>query len=367
MKKCFLDRLSRLHEYFDQWKVEGLSLSNPIDIYYLTGLKLSQGHLFVHRKESLLCVDGRYVEMARKETSLKVLPYTKEGQWKFSTKMPWSQMRLLGFDGHTTSYDEYVKLKRQFREMRKKKGISTPLSLKSIQRPVQKLREVKEEGEIRCLRESARLLWKGFQWIKKQLKPGIRECDLAYQFESYCRKMGAESLSFPPIIAFGSNSAFPHYHTGKCRLKRNEMILCDIGVYVKGYASDMTRMLFYGEVSEEVKQLYKVVREAHRAVLEQCRPGVEIGSLDARAREVMRQAGMETLFLHGLGHGVGLEIHESPRLSREPNREKLQSGMVFTVEPGLYLPGKGGVRYEDMVVITEEDHQNFFPESSPYL
>lgn len=220
--------------------------------------------------------------------------------------------------------------------------------------PTQKVRSIKDAGELAKLKKSAALLRRGFLFIKKQLKTGISEEVVAREFELYVKKMGAEALSFDPIIAFGENSASPHYHPGKRKLKKGDVILIDIGVVVDGYASDMTRILFWGEVTQKVHETYKLVRQAQKGAMEVCKAGVLISELENIAREIMGKE--EKYFVHALGHGIGLDAHEYPRVAAS-SKERLEEGMVITVEPGIYFPGAFGIRYEDMVLITKTGYQ----------
>jgi Xaa-Pro aminopeptidase len=195
------------------------------------------------------------------------------------------------------------------------------------------------------------------------LKKGITEKEVARRFEIFCLEKGAEGLSFTPIIAFGKNGAMPHYRSQDVVLKEGDAVLIDIGVVLDNYHSDMTRVLFYKKKNRYLSHLYEIVKKAQKNALKLCRPGVKLKELDLAARKVMREEKVEDLFLHSLGHGIGLQTHEFPRIKYNGDDRDvvLQSGMVFTVEPGLYVPGKGGVRYEDTIVITPSGYKNFYP------
>jgi Xaa-Pro aminopeptidase len=226
------------------------------------------------------------------------------------------------------------------------------------------LRAIKEKQEIVLMKKSAALLWKGFQFLRKALKKGVTEKELATRFEIFCLENGAERLAFEPIIAFGKNGAMPHYRSQNVKLKDGDAVLIDIGVVLNNYHSDMTRVVFYKKEDPYIRHLYDIVKRAQMSALKLCRPGTKFKELDLAARKIMREEGVEDLFVHSLGHGIGLETHEYPRIKFD-NEDKdvvLESGMVFTVEPGLYVPGKGGVRYEDTIVITPTGYANFYPD-----
>ncbi|NGX39995.1 MAG: Aminopeptidase YpdF [Chlamydiae bacterium] len=350
--KLYLERIKRLQTALKKEGVDTLFVEASVDLFYLTGLKLSRGHLFVQQKRVHLFVDGRYFEVASKKSPVPVQPLTKENEHAFL-----SGSKKLGFDGDQLTYTGYTLLRK----------VCTKAKVKSLSKPdlVKDLRLIKDKGEIAKMKKSAAFGFRGYQYIRRKLKVGISEIELARALEIYCLKNGAEKMSFEPIIAFGKNTALPHHHPGKTRLKENDIALFDLGVVLDGYASDMTRVDFVGKVNPTLRKLYDVNRAAQKVALAKCRPGVPLKELDIAARRVMASADLENLFVHTLGHGIGLEVHEHFRISKEgPDRNiKLEEGMVLTIEPGLYLPGKGGVRYEDTISITAKGYTNFYPES----
>lgn len=325
-------------------------IENPLDLYYLTGLKLTAGMLFVAPKKSCLFVDGRYIEVAQNSCPLPVQLTSEEAQRKFLKSQG---IQALIFDSARTSCERRSLLKRL-------------LGLRMIARPhlLRKARSIKNASEIAKLKESAKLNYAGYQHIAAQLKTGISERELALAFQVFCLKEGAEGVSFEPIIAFGKNSALPHHRAGPTRLQKGDIVLFDLGVQLDSYASDMTRIQFFGKADPAIKKLYHVVRAAQRAALDLCKPGTELGLLDKAARAVMAKHEVEELFLHSLGHGIGLELHEFPSIRQKgvDSETPLKSGMAITIEPGLYLQGKGGVRYEDTILITDTGYLNLYPE-----
>ncbi len=343
---------SRIKSFQDKLAINGCDaciIENPLDLFYLTGLTLSSGVLLVDKKNALLCVDGRYIQKASESSPVPTCLTSKESTAAFFKK---KGLKRVGFDSQYTSYDNFLSLQKK---VEKKVLVPLPSLLA-------KMRLIKEKEEVAALKKSAELLWKGFCYLQKKIKEGVSEKELALAFELYCLKKGAQKMAFEPIIAFGANSAMPHYRAGETLLKKGDIILIDIGVVVNSYHSDMTRMLFFGNVNPLLKEMYRVVRESHAAALKKCKPGNKIKDLDIAARKVMKEAGMEEYFTHSLGHGVGLEIHESPRIKWDgPDKDLiLTPGMVITIEPGLYKPGLGGVRYEDTVCVTKKGCENFF-------
>lgn len=345
---------ARIHTLVHTMHKEGCEaclIQNPVDLFYLTGLPLSAGKLIVHPKEAALFVDGRYVQMAQERAPIQTM---LDGQEAILSFFKSCHCRSIYFDGQHTSYDTFLKWKKDFNEI-------TFISNTSL---FKTLRVKKDFDEVQKMRQSARLLWKGFQHICSLLKTGVTEKELSRSFEIFCLQQGGDGLAFEPIIAFGPHSAMPHYRSENTPLRAEDIVLIDIGVVVDRYHSDMTRILFHEKPQPELESLYRINKAAHDAALELCRPGTKLGALDRAARDVMAEHGVEDLFLHSLGHGVGLEIHEFPRIKwdGEDKDVVLEPGMVFTIEPGLYLSGTGGVRYEDTILITDAGYENFYPQ-----
>lgn len=334
---------------------EACLIENPVDLLYFTHLDLSAGKLCVFPKKAALFVDGRYFQVAKQRTGIEVHLEEKEGVKNFLSTQPGS---TLWIDGQQTPYDVVIKWKTALQGSGRE-VLSNASLYKSM-------RLIKTEQEIEAMKRSAKLLWKGFEYLIKQLKEGVTEKDLCLRFEIFCLQEGGEGLAFSPIIAFGLHTAMPHYRPQDAALKKGDIVLIDIGVIVDHYRSDMTRVVFYKGIDPELERLYRINKAAHEAALRGCIPGRALGTLDRAARDVMAKEGVEHLFVHGLGHGIGLETHEYPRVKWDAEDKDLllEPGMVFTIEPGLYLPGKGGVRYEDTICITETGYENFYPEAT---
>lgn len=312
------------------------------DIYYLTHLKMSKATLIVG-KESALFVDGKYEEIAKRQWPFVVHPIEELKEWLKKCRID-----ELYFDAAKTSYERYLSFKKIIK------------NFKSLENPLKEIRAIKSSEEIHALEKSAELLMKGFLYIKSCLKEGITEKQIATAFEIYCLEQGAEKLSFEPIIAFGANSVMPHYRAGGGVLKKNMLVLIDIGVVVESYASDMTRVVFFGKVDSKLAIIDDLVKKTHAKVLAHVKAGVSVQELDAIARNFIQTHGNYPI-LHGLGHGIGLEVHEYPSLNiRAPKEVKLKKNMVVTIEPGIYLPGLGGSRHEDMILIQENGFKNFY-------
>jgi Xaa-Pro aminopeptidase len=216
------------------------------------------------------------------------------------------------------------------------------------------IRKVKDDNEVDLIRKSIEIAEQAFEAIRPEIKVGQSENWLAGQLIAELRSRGAATTSFPPIVATGTNSSLPHYRPGEreVTIQKDQPVLIDWGCIYRGYCSDLTRTLLMGRVNPKIKQIYKVVLEAREAAIKFIRPGVTNIQADRVARDVVDKAGFTKEFGHGLGHGIGREIHELPRMSKWAVEEELRPGMIVTVEPGIYLPGEGGVRIEDDVLIT---------------
>lgn len=336
---------SRIKKMIEQVS-DACLVDNLDDLFYLTGIKLSKGRLLVTKVEAILFVDGRYYERAKKEAPCSVV------MWDEQKKILGKHKRI-AFDSASVTFDAYSALKSAFPHV---EWIALP-------NPVKNLRAIKDAKEIAALKKAADLTWKGYRKIIEGLKVGVSEQELALEFEIFCLRNGASGLSFEPIIAFGENSAYPHYRAGQTRLRENQIVLVDIGAIVDNYHADMTRVHCFGKIDPELARLERIVKRAQKKAVDHVRPGIAVGELDQIVREEFEKDNVKQLYIHSLGHGVGLETHEFPRQIKFDGEAKdilLKPGMVITVEPGLYQPGLGGIRIEDMVLVTETGHENFY-------
>lgn len=357
-KTSLRKRLQCLKRKLSAESLDACLIDSPLDLFYYTGLKLSAGYLIVSQQSASLFVDGRYIQMAKEKAPMQVLLEGPGGLESFLKKQ---NAKKLAFDSGRVPYDQFIRLK--------KRGKPVGIQLIPDAPFFQALRSVKDEEEIEKMRRSAKLAYKGFLFIRGILKAGITEREVARKFEIFCLSQGAEKLSFEPIIAFGANSAMPHYRPEQVPLKSGDIVLIDIGVVLDQYHSDMTRVLFFQKQDVFFKRIYEVVLKSQKAALAECSPGVAVEELDLAARKIMRKEKLEPHFLHSLGHGIGLETHEYPRIRSQGKDTKvhLKPGMAVTVEPGLYFQGRGGIRYEDTVVVTETGHENLYPEMDDSL
>jgi Xaa-Pro aminopeptidase len=252
------------------------------------------------------------------------------------------RLRRLGFERTHLSYDGFDLLRA---------NLPVNASLDPVSGWLEAHRMLKSEAEIELIRRSVATNSKAFELAARRVRPGMREQDLAAEIDHQMRLLGAEKPSFETIVAAGERSALPHAHPTAAVLKPRQLVLIDMGAFQDGYASDMTRMLFLGAPTARVKRLYRAVLEAQLAAIDAVRPGVTTSRVDRAARSVLKAYKLERAFVHSTGHGLGLEIHELPRIGKK-DKTPLAAGMAITIEPGVYLDGVGGIRIEDTVVVT---------------
>lgn len=316
--------------------VDVLVIDDPIDLYYLTGVHLSLGRLLIWQSSATLYVDGRYIEACQKQSQVNV------SQWDWKSPLPITSKMRVGFDSLKMSYDQVEKLK------------ATQGTLVPLKGPILKQRLVKDELELTKLAAAAKFGMEGYEHVIESLEDGITERELAIKLEVFWKMRGAEALAFEPIIAFGENGSKPHYRASDRRLKKGDAVLVDLGVVLDSYHSDMTRVVFYGEQSSKMEKVYNSVLEAQLSALSLCKAGVSIREPYLAALKIIEDHGHE--FIHSLGHGIGLEVHEPPRLADVDG--VLEENMVITIEPGIYIPDFGGVRIEDTIVIKNNGFEN---------
>jgi Xaa-Pro aminopeptidase len=346
-----LQRINALQQLLQQKNIDAVCVEEPVNLYYLTGMDLSAGKLVVARDAAYLLVDGRYYEACQHKCPVPTL-LSVEGSLRELFKTKLRDVKTLVFSKETTAYSNYLDLKETAEQIKIHLEPETDL--------VRLLRQIKDPEEIERLRNAAKLGSEGFDTILTLLREGISEEEVASELEIFWKRKGGKKTAFDPIIAFGKNASQPHYRAGTERLKKGQGVLIDIGVTLDHYHSDMTRVVFYGEPDPQLREIYHLVAAAQEAALNLCRPGTTLGELDAAARETIASKGYGEAFTHSLGHGIGLDVHEFPTIRNKPPFDTipLAPGMAITIEPGIYLPGLGGVRIEDTVLITSGGYED---------
>jgi Xaa-Pro aminopeptidase len=355
----FRARQRKLRERLSESRIDALLISHLPNVRYLCGFSGSTGLLLVEEDRSVFFTDFRYDTQAHDEVkATKIVIGQKSALELFAEFL--SRSRKHWSVGIEAEYFTVANRKRL------QKSLPSRVRLKDIASRVEELRLVKDEQEIGRIRDAVNLGARLFHRALQVLREGVRESEVAAEMELLARRSGAEAMSFPTIVASGERSALPHGRASSQAVPSGGFVVCDFGVILRSYCSDETRAVWVGPVSKEARRVYEAVREAQQAAIDAVRPGRRLGEVDAAARRALQQTGLEQYFTHSTGHGVGLEIHEAPRVA-EGQDDLLRPGMVITIEPGVYFPGKWGVRIEDMVVVTASGCEVLTPTSKEFL
>jgi Xaa-Pro aminopeptidase len=359
-------RLKKLREQLASAGLDALLVSHLPNIRYLCGFTGSAGFLLVGEAGSVFFTDARYTTQAREEVKGAKVVIARKTVLDSLADSVVSRRRTskgwrLGIEAEHMTLSE-----------RKRLADMLPMGVRLRSAPalVERARMIKDNDELELIRAAVKLGATLFGRALEVLKPGVRETEVAAEMEYAARRAGAEAMSFPTIIASGARSALPHGRATEQPIARGGFVVCDFGVILDGYCSDQTRTLWVGTAlnarHKEARGVYDSVKEAQEAAIAAVRPGISVGEVDSAARKVLRKAGLGRHFTHSTGHGVGLEIHEPPRVSAG-QKEVLKPGMVITIEPGVYFPGKWGIRIEDMVAVRERGCEVLTPTSKDFL
>jgi len=379
-------RINKLRKKLKQNNLTAIFITSKINRAYLTNFAGSRGDLLITKNKAYLFTDSRYSERARQETDSSVNPIRKasiisgikpsiatilnnhptspedfsngvkiitvDKDYFKTVKSFLDKLRIkkLGIEADSISLQSFDNLKKNWRGIRLVKTYNL----------VKEIRALKDEQEIKDLKKAIKITDNCFayicKFIKKNFTKGLTEKQIAWEMEKFIRENGGDGLSFDSIVASGKNSAIPHHLTGKRKIKKHDLALLDFGALVNGYHADMTRTIFIGQPSKKQIEVYNAVLKVRQEMIKKVKAGVVGEDLDKEAKQIVEQLGYKDKFVHGLGHGVGLEIHEWPSLSLDKDgREiKFKENMFFTVEPGIYLTGWGGVRIEDIILATKK-------------
>ena len=344
--------------------LNALLITHLPNIRYLCGFAGSAAVLLLTEKASVFFSDGRYTAQAEAEVRgariviAKKAPLVAAAEWLASHrgKPTGGRRARLGVEAEQMSLAASRRLARLVPGFR----IAPAPAL------VERARMIKDAAELRWIRRAATLGASLFETVLSTIRPGLRETAVAAELEYAARKAGADGMSFPTIIASGKRSALPHGQASTAAVPPKGFVVCDFGVILSGYCSDRTRTVHVGRPSRQARRIYEAVRAAQQVALQAVQPGRSVSEVDQAARKLLQKQGLAKYFTHSTGHGVGLEIHEAPRVAAGQS-EILRPGMVITVEPGVYVPGRFGVRIEDMVVVTEKGCEVLAPSSKELI
>ncbi|MDA1189294.1 MAG: aminopeptidase P family protein [Chloroflexi bacterium] len=339
-------RLEKLRQLLSKNELDAILVSTPENRRYISGFTGSWGYLFVTAKGAVLATDFRYIEQAGKQApDFTVQRVGGSADWLPNLASELGARRI-GFESSNLTVGVYNTYSKAF----EKAGGDVKLELVPTTDLIEKQRAVKDAKELKLLERAVEITDEAIDEVRLGIKPGMTEAQVAWQLEKSMRERGAEGLSFDIIVGAGPNGAMAHHRADETVIKAGEPIVIDMGCMYQGYASDLTRTLFIGKPDDRFRKVYDTVLEAQLKAEEDVRGGMTGEQTDAIARKVIDDAGHKEEFGHSLGHGVGLEVHEYPRVSPR-SEDVIEDNMVFTIEPGIYIPGWGGVRIEDMVVL----------------
>ncbi|HEY3927042.1 MAG TPA: Xaa-Pro peptidase family protein [Candidatus Koribacter sp.] len=348
-------RLAELALSLTTQKLDALLITHLPNIRYLVGFTGSNGLLLVQGSRATFFTDGRYTEQAREEVAGAKVIIPKGSLVAAACKL--IKSGELGIEADRLTVLQHESLLKLL-----PKGVKLVPTAQIVDR----IRMVKDSGELSLIKEAVILGAEILTPALETIRPGVKESEVAAEIEYAARRWGAEAMSFETIVAAGLRSALPHGRASNALIPKRGFVVLDLGVILHGYCSDMTRTVHVGPLSRRARTLYQAVLEAQEAAIEAVKPGATAGDVDHAARSVLKKAKLDRYFIHSTGHGVGLEIHESPRVARGQT-EVLKPGMVITIEPGVYLPDEGGVRIEDMVAVTESGHEILTPATKQLL
>ena len=341
-----MSKLGKLRTALAENNLDAILITSPINRRYITGFTGSAGAVIISEKNAVFITDFRYTEQAEAQAEGFNIIEHKEGiVAEIQKQLKGSNIKRLGFEKDHTTYGQYETYKQSFEA-----------EVVPVTGLVEGIRIIKTSEEIEVMKKAAKIADDAFLHIQSFIKPGVKEIEVSNELEFFMRKQGAVSSSFDTIVASGYRSAMPHGVASEKEIQSGELVTLDYGALYNGYCSDITRTVAVGEVSDELRKIYNVVLEANLRGVKEIKPGMTGREADAITRDYITEMGYGEHFGHSTGHGLGMEVHEAPGLSHRSD-QRLQPGMVVTVEPGIYVAGLGGCRIEDDIVITENGNE----------
>ena len=336
-----MERIGKIFKFMKEHDLPCITIKDVYTIRYLTGFTGDSSILYADDRIAVLVTDGRYIDQACSELKYCRVQEYKGNIWETIAELAGAHQKV-GFDGDAFSYEDAKALQA---------ALAATVEMVSVS--LRTLRLIKDERELESLWQASKIADGAFERLLKEIKAGMTEKELAARLEYYMRSLGSEGVSFDTIVASGHRSALPHGAPTDKVVEVGDFVTLDFGAMYNGYHSDTTRTIVMGMANSWHREIYTVVQEAQYRGMKAAKPGITGKELDAEIRDYIESRGYGRYFTHGLGHGVGLEIHELPNINSKGDIP-LQEGMVFSIEPGIYIQGRGGVRIEDTVVLTRE-------------
>ena len=343
-KSLYENRQKSARKIIDSSQLDGILITGLENIRYLCGFTGSDGALILTQREAFFLTDSRYWTQSEEEVKeSQIIHYNKKIEGIASLLLD-LKLKNIGFESNSLTFSSHQSLS---------KKLANGSNLIPLEEEIKNLRAVKDAQELALTRKAIEISSNAFLHIMEMLKEGISESSIAFEMEFFMKSHGSEATGFDIIVATGKRSALPHGRASSKQIEKGDFILIDFGSRAQGYHSDQTRIVVCGNPSSEQERVYQIVKEAHDKAIEKIRPGITLQEVDEAAREHIRKCGYDQYFGHGIGHGIGLAVHEDPVVNKE-NKDLVQVGMVFTIEPGVYIPEWGGVRIEDMIRVTHD-------------
>jgi Xaa-Pro aminopeptidase len=340
-------RCQQVRKHLGKRNAQAYVVTDPLNVRYLSGYAGDDAYLFISPKKQYLITDSRYTEQAQAEAAdFAIVQRSKSLEAEAAILARKRRCEKVVYEPRALSVSTFRSLRKEM------KGIKLVPTTGFVER----LREIKSPSEIEIIRSCITIAQAAFAAIRRQIRPGMSEREIAARLEFQMRRLGADAAGFPSIVAVGARGSLPHAAPTDKPAERGSTVLIDWGARKSRYNCDLTRVLVPSTIPPRLRRIYEIVLEAQKRAIERVKPGVKASVVDAAARDYIRRKGYGKRFGHGLGHGVGMAIHEGPGLS-ERSKAVLKPGTLFTIEPGIYVPGWGGVRIEDMVLVTQAGHE----------
>jgi Xaa-Pro aminopeptidase len=341
-----MSKLQKLRGKLIDQELDAILITSAINRRYISGFTGSAGAVLISSDDARFITDFRYTEQAEKEAqSFQIVEHKGGIEAEINKQLKEMNVSRLGFEKDYITYSQFERYENEF-----------DASLVPVSGLIETLRLIKTPEELEIMKKAAKIADDAYHHIQSFIKPGVKEVEVANELEFFMRRQGATSSSFDTIVASGYRSAMPHGVASEKEIQSGELVTLDFGALYQGYCSDITRTLAVGEVSEELRTIYDIVLEANMRGVNSIKPGMTGIEADKTTRDYIEEKGYGENFGHSTGHGLGMEVHEGPRLAKT-SEQHLEPGMVVTVEPGIYIPGVGGCRIEDDIVITENGNE----------
>lgn len=351
-----MEKITKLRELLREQKLDAILITSPINLRYMTGFTGTAGVAIVSLNDTRFITDFRYIEQATEQAkNFTIIEHKGAIENEIKNQMSSLFLKNVGFEKNDVTYATFERYERELE-----------VSLVPIAGLIEELRLIKTADELRIMKTAGEIADAAYEHIQTYIKPGVKEIEIANELEFFMRKSGATSSSFDIIVASGYRSALPHGVASEKEIQAGELVTMDYGALYQGYCSDITRTVAVGQVSNELKTIYDIVLEAQVRGVHGIKPGMTGKEADALTRDYITEKGYGKHFGHSTGHGLGLEVHEEPRLSHL-SESVLAPGMVVTVEPGIYVPSIGGCRIEDDIVITESGNERLTNSTKEFI